>query len=150
MDPHVTQERSESFRVWDFLHRHLALFLILISLCALILFPLADCFDCEGSNPWGRNDGAYAIRSTIFDLWLGGASLTVGYLRCRLGWTVPIAITLSAVATEPLSGVAAWSLWNNEGPIMLIFGASLGMTLFSAGLIARICVDQLRKNRIRA
>ena len=86
----------------------------------------------------------------VFDFWLAGASLTVGYLRCRFGWTVPVAITFIACATEPLGGVAIWSLVSNEGPVMLILGGSLGMASFCAGLIARIFVDRLQKGRLAA
>jgi hypothetical protein len=53
-----------------YLRPHLVLVLIAISFCALILFPLTDCFDCEEPQPWGRNDAAYATRSVVFDYWL--------------------------------------------------------------------------------
>jgi hypothetical protein len=98
-----------------YLRRHLDLVLIAISFCALILFPLADCFDCDYPHPWGRNDAAYATRSMEFVCWLAGASLLAGFSRRRFGWMVPVAITLIACATEPLGGVAFWSLLNNEG-----------------------------------
>ena len=132
-----------------YLRHHLGFVLIGISLLALILFPLADCFDCEGLGPWGRNDAAYATRSMVFDYWLVGASLLAGASRHRFSWTVPVAITLIACATEPLGGVAIWSLFSNEGPVMLIFGGSLGMASFVAGLSASVTVDRLRKHHLR-
>ena len=132
-----------------YLRNHLVLVLIGISLLALILFPLADCFDCEGPRPWGRNDAAYAIRSIVFDYWFIGASLLAGASRRRFGWTVPIAITLIACATEPLGGVAIWSLLSNEGPVMVVFGGSLGMASFVVGLLARVTVDRLREPHLR-
>ena len=129
------------------LHHHLVLVLISISLCALILFPIADCFDCDGANPWGRNDVAYSVRSAIYSYWLVGSSLLVGFSRRRFGWTVPIAITVIACVTEPLGGVKLWSLVNNEGPVMLIFGGSIGLASFFAGVVARLMVDSRRKSR---
>ena len=132
-----------------YLRHHLVLVLIGISLLALILFPLADCFDCEGPRPWGRNDAVYATRSMVFDYWLVGASLLAGASRRRFGWTVPVAITVIACATEPLGGVAIRSLFSNEGPVMLIFGGSLGIAAFVAGLLASVTVDRLRKQHLR-
>ena len=132
-----------------YLRRHLVLVLIAISFCGLVLFPLANCFDCEGPHPWGRNDEAYATRSMVFDYWLAGASLVAGLSRRRFGWMVPIAIVSIACATEPLAGVALWSLLNNEGPVMLIFDGSLGLGSFCAGLIARALIDRLRKPHLR-
>jgi len=146
----VVNNRRSLVGFIGFLRRHLALVLIAVSFCALILFPLADCFDCEGPQPWGRNDGSYATRSMVFDYWLVGASLLAGLSRHRFGWTVPVAITLIARATEPLGGVAMWSLLHNEGPIILIFGGALGLASFFAGLVARVSVNWLRKHYSRA
>jgi len=140
-----TDNHIAFLRFVDYLHRHLVLVLISISLCALILFPLADCFHCEYPNPWGRNDAAYATRSMVFDYCLAGASLLAGFSRRRFGWTVPIAITLIACVTQPLGGVALWSLLQNEGPVMLIFGGSLGLGSFCVGITARVLIDRLRK-----
>jgi hypothetical protein len=131
-------------RLGHFLHRHLVLFLISVSLFASALFPIADCFDCEGPNPWGRNDAVYAIRSTSFLYWLVGASLLAGFARRRFGWTVPVAITLISCATEPLGGVPIWSLIHNEGPIVLIYGGTIGLASFFAGAGARVAVDRFR------
>jgi O-antigen/teichoic acid export membrane protein len=142
--------RHSLAKLGAYLHRHLVLVLISISLCALILFPIADCFDCNGPNPWGRNDATYAIRSAFFDYWLVGSSLLAGLLRRRFGWMVPIAITVIACATQPLGGVALWSLVNNEGPVMLIYGVSIGVASFFVGLAARLIADSRRKNRTPA
>lgn len=136
-------------RFVEFVRRHLVLVLICISLCVLILFPLADCLDCDYPNPWGRNDAAYATRAMLFDFWLVGASLLAGLSRRRFGWTVPVAITLIACATEPLAGVAVWSWLNNEGPVMLIFGGTVGLASFCGGLMARALMDCLRKHLSR-
>jgi hypothetical protein len=143
----AANNRRVLVRLAGYLRLHLVLVLIAISFCALILFPLADCFDCDYPHPWGRNDAAYAIRSMAFDCWLVGGSLLAGFSRRRFAWLVPVAITLIACATEPLGGVAFWSLVNNEGPIMLIFGGSLGLASFCVGLMARVLMDRLRKRR---
>jgi hypothetical protein len=139
--------RRSLIKLGAYLRHHLVLVLISISLCALIVFPLADCFDCEGPNPWGRNDAAYATRSMMFICLLVGSSLLAGFSRRRLGWTVPIAITVIACATQPLAGVELWSLVNNEGPIMLIVGGSIGLASFCVGLAARVIMDSWRKRQ---
>jgi hypothetical protein len=144
----VANSRRALLRFTGYLRRNLVLVLVAISFCALILFPLADCFDCDGPHPWGRNDAAYLTRSMVFDYWLAGASLLAGFTRRRFGWLVPVAITLIACVTEPLAGVAFWSLLNNEGPVMLIYGGSLGLASFCVGLIARILMDRLRKQHL--
>jgi hypothetical protein len=144
----AANDRRALVQFTGYLGRHLVLVLIAISLCALIMFPLADCFDCDYPHPWGRNDAAYAIRSIVFDYWLAGASVLAAFSRHRFGWIVPIAITLIACATEPLGGVAFWSLLNNEGPAMLLFGGSLGLASFCIGLMVRVLMDRLRKHRL--
>jgi hypothetical protein len=100
---------------------------------ALILFPMADCVACEGARPWGRDDGAYAVRSTIFDVWLISAPFFVGFFRLRLGWTVPLAIVIGGILTEPLAGVAQWSLVDNEGPTLVLTCLPVGFAAFIAG-----------------
>jgi hypothetical protein len=89
-------DRHAVVRFIEYIRHHLVLVLIAISIGVLIVFPLADCFDCEGPQPWGRNDAAYATRSMLFDYSLVGASLLAGVSRRRFGWTVPVAITLIA------------------------------------------------------
>lgn len=122
--------------VWA--NSHLVLILISITVCALILFPIADCFDCQYQNAWGRNDATYEIRSIVFDCWLVGASFSIGILRRRWGWLVPVAIVLIGCATEPLGGVPLWSLINNEGPMMLLIGGIIGLISFFIGTGLRI------------
>jgi hypothetical protein len=140
---------SPSVRLGKYLQRHLVFVLISISFCGLLLFPLADCFDCEYAHPWGRDEAVYAARTAVFGCWLVGASLLAGFSRRRFGWTVPIAITLIACATEPLAGVAVQSWINNEGPVMLIFGGSLGLASFCIGWITRALTDRLRRHHLR-
>lgn len=140
-------DRRSVFQLRVFMRRHLIPILIAVSLCALILFSIADCFDCEFPSPWRRNDAIYEIRVTVFTYWLVGSSLLVGFLRQRFGWVVPIAIVLIACATELLGGVELWSLINNEGPVMLIIGGSVGLISFFAGLIIRMLIERLCKSR---
>jgi hypothetical protein len=135
-------------RQW--LGSHLVLVLILVTLCALVLFPIADCFDCQFPSPWGRNDAIYEIRSIVFDCWLFGASFLLGVLKKRWGWLVPIAIALIACATEPLGGVPLWSLLGNEWPEMLIFGGFVGLTSFVIGAALRVPIDYFVSRRSRA
>jgi O-antigen/teichoic acid export membrane protein len=142
-----TNHRRVFLLFGDYLRRHLVLILIAVSLCALILFPLADCFDCEGPRPWGRDDAAYAIRTAVFSHWLIGASFLAGFSRRRFGWTVPVAITLISCATEPLGGVALWSLLNNEGPVIAIFDGAIGLGAFFAGRVTRVLFNRLRSHR---
>ncbi len=60
--------------------------IVLLTVLVLILFPRADCFDCDFPHPWGRDDAAYALRSEIFLAWLAGTSFFFGLYRVRGGW----------------------------------------------------------------
>ena len=142
---------SEEFKE-VFSKRRLKLFLvpmiILVTVVALSLFPIADCFDCEGPHPWGRDDVAYQVRSEIFDIWLLGVSFLVGVFRLRFGWIVPLAIVVANCITEPLGGVGLWSLIKNEGPVILIMGGLFGLIAFGAGRLVSEFV--VRKNQSAA
>jgi O-antigen/teichoic acid export membrane protein len=145
-----TNDRGSLPGLRDFLYRHMVLILILVSLCGLVVFPIADCFDCEGPHSWGRDDAAFAVRTTLFLYWLVGASLLAGFSRRRFDWTVPIAITVICCATEPLGGVPLWSLLRNEGPVGLIFSGSIGLASFLLGMAARFVVEILRRRVLRS
>jgi hypothetical protein len=136
-------------RIRLFLKSHLVLILILVTLCGLALFPIADCFDCEGPNAWGRNDAAYEIRANVFDVWLVGTSLLVGFLRQRRGYFVPIAAMLIYCATMPLGGVKLWSLFGNEGPTALIIGLPVGLCSFAVGRAVRELNELFMRKLVR-
>jgi hypothetical protein len=127
--PYLPQDTRSKIRLRPFL----VPMIILVTVVALSLFPIADCIGCEGPHPWGRNDVAYQVRSEIFDIWLVGVSFLVGVFRLRFGWIVPLAIVVANCMTEPLGGVELWSLIKNEGPVILIVGGLFGLIAFGAG-----------------
>jgi hypothetical protein len=122
--------------------------IILVTVIALSLFPIADCFDCEGPNPWGRDDVAYQLRSEVFEAWLILASFLVGIFRIRFGWTVPLAIAIADCLTQPLGGVELRSLINNEGPVALIMDTLIGLVSFGVGRLLSEFV--IRRNQSTA
>jgi hypothetical protein len=132
-------------RLW--ISAHLVLVLISLTLCGLVLFPLADCIDCDLTGSWGRIVASYEVRSAVFACWLLGASFLVGVLRRRWGWLVPVAIVLIACVTEPLGGVELSSLFSNEGRVMLLYGGFFGMTSFLVGTLLRVYIDLVVKPR---
>lgn len=93
--------------------------LLVITVVALIAWPLPFCIDCEYPNPWGHP----AVKAeTPVSFWLLIAPFLAGALPIKRGWLVPIVVVLALVATQPLGGVAWWSLRENEGPF---YGAQL-------------------------
>ena len=120
--------------------------LIGLTAIALVLFPIADCIDCDVLRPWGRNDAAFAIRSEIFDIWLLGASFLVGLFRLRHGWVLPLAFVAINCLTEPLGGVAWWSLIQNEGPLILLIGGLAGLLSFAIGRLFGLALVRIRSS----
>ena len=117
---------------------------VVLTILALVRFPLADCFDCEGPNPWGRNDVAYLLRSRLFMAWLAGSSILLGVYRVPFGWSAPLLIAMGDLLTEHIGGVAWWSLLNNEGPFILLFDIGFGMAGLGLGALIQVI---LRKTK---
>ena len=70
--------------------------------------------------------------------WLFAAPFLAGLLALRRGWLVPICVVLALLVTQPLGGVALWSLRENEGPVILISGFPAAFACFGLGYVVRV------------
>jgi hypothetical protein len=121
--------------------------IVLLTVLVLVRYPLADCFDCEGPHPWGRDDAAYLFRSHFFIAWLFGTSFLLGLYRVRGGWVAPLLIALGDCLTQHLGGVAWWSLLNNEGPLILLSDSFFGLIGLALGAFVNLLASKARKYR---
>ena len=122
---------------------------IIVTGVALARFPLADCFDCEGTGAWGRNEAAYQLRSEVYLGWLLVAPFILGFARIPFGWTVPFVMSVIDCLTQHyFGGVPWWSLENNEGPFILLFDTCVSFVAMSVGAGARLALTQLNKRNI--
>ncbi len=125
------------------LYRNPVLWIFLVTIAVLAIRPIPECFDCEFPKPWGRDDLAYHRAVAILDGWFVLASITAGFCSIRKYWPVPLLIVVTDLVTQPLGGVALWSVWNNEGPVILLIGCVMGTLCLSAGVLFRLLVDRL-------
>jgi len=119
------------------------LWVFLVTLVVLATHPIPECIDCEFPRPWGRDDVAYYYASDILSVWFVVATITAGFLSVRKYWLVPVLITLAHVITQPLGGVALWSLRSNEGPTIVLLGFVAGALGLLVGAIMRLLFDRL-------
>jgi hypothetical protein len=117
---------------------------VVLTILVLVRFPLADCFDCEGPNPWGRDDVAYLLRLRLFMAWLTGSSILLGLYRVPFGWLAPLLIAMGDLLTEHIGGVAWWSLLNNEGPSILLFDIGFGMAGLALGTLIQVILRKIK------
>ena len=66
------------------------------------------------------------------------APFLAGLFALRRGWLVPICVVVALLLTQPLGGVEWWSLRDNEGPVILIFGFPAAFVCFGLGSILRV------------
>lgn len=118
---------------------------LLLTFAVLALNPIPECFHCEFPNAWGRDDAAYIRDSNFLAIWLLGASFLSGSAGIRLSGLVPLGILFAHVATQPIGGVALWSVWSNEGPAIILFGAPYAMASLLAGHSARHAMSWIRR-----
>lgn len=118
-----------------------AVALSLLTLVALTVYPLPFCIDCEYPNPWGH---VPAKGEVPVSWWLLVAPFLAGAFRLRKGWLVPICVVLALLVTQPLGGVALWSLRENEGPFILLLGLPVTGACFSLGCLVHALVTFLR------
>jgi hypothetical protein len=123
------------------LHRHGAVSLSGLMVIALIIHPVPFCFDCEFSNPWGH---VSTKGDDLLMIWLLISPFLAGLFALRMGWLVAIAAVLAILISQPLGGVAWWSLRDNEGPIILLFGLPATTACFGIGYLARSLVAPVR------
>jgi hypothetical protein len=125
------------------LSRSPVLWVFLVTLFALAIYPIAFCIDCEGPNPWGQKHLPPPYAFSILALWMVAASITAGYCSARKYWLVPASIVLAQLITQPVGGVAPWSLWSNEGPVIVLLGFVAGAVGLTVGAVTRFFVDRL-------
>jgi hypothetical protein len=123
--------------------RFVPLWVFAITVVALAIHPIPECFDCEGPNPWGRDDLVYATSVKLLDAWLIGGSAVAGFLSIRRNWLVPMAITFADLLTQPIGGVPLWSLTRNEGPLIVIAGMMVGTVSLFIGWGVRFALNRL-------
>jgi hypothetical protein len=107
-------------------------------MAALFAFPIPLCIDCEFPNPWGhvKSEGESPVA-----IWLLLAPFLAGALAVRKGWLVPPLVVLVFLISQPLGGVAWWSLRENEGPFILMFGLPITMACFVLGFLLRAAAE---------
>ena len=94
----------------------------------------------------GQSDHIGAERGLAFYIIFVLSSFLAGLFQIRLGWMVPIALTIADILTMHLAGVAWWSIRNNEGPVFLIFDLLIGTIVMTVGLGINMLVNR-RKSR---
>jgi len=120
------------------------LWVFVVTLVVLAIHPIPECVACESPGAWGRNEAAYTRASGVFDAWFILASVTAGFCSVRKYWSVPAAIVVADLITQPLGGVPLWSLWSNEGPVLVLVGAIAGATFLMVGSLLRVTFRLLR------
>jgi hypothetical protein len=108
-----------------------------ITLAVLAIHPSPECFDCEYSRQWGRDDAAFLRSAHVLDVWFLLASIVAGFYSVRKYWAIPVLILIAHLVTQPLGGVPLWSLWNNEGPVIVIVGCVVGACALLVGAVIR-------------
>jgi hypothetical protein len=120
-----------------------ALWAFLLTFIVLAIHPIPECVACEYPHPWGRNEAAYSRDSVLIAAWLIVASLLAGFWGIKKNWLVPISIIVAHLITQPIGGVPLWSLWSNEGPMILLLGVPTGVASLLLGHLARIGITQI-------
>ena len=122
--------------------RYGATVLSVVTVFALIVYPLPFCIDCEYPNPWGH---ASVQAEVPVSFWLLIAPFLAGAFPVKKGWLVPLVVVLALIATQPLGGVAWWSLRENEGPFILLLGLPVTAVCFGFGCLTRVIVTSVRR-----
>jgi len=120
------------------------LWVFLVTFVVLAVHPIPECVACEYPHAWGRNEATYGRDSVLIAAWLIIASFLAGFWSLRRNWLVPISIVIAHLATQPIGGVPFWSLWSNEGPMILLLGIPSGAASLLVGHLVRLGVGQMR------
>ena len=116
---------------------HAAVVVSAVTLIALTIYPLPFCIDCEFPDPWGH----VAVPGEVpVSVWLLTAPFLAGLFALRRGWLVPVCVVLAFLVTQPLGGVAWWSLRENEGPIIIVLRLPITAACFGIGYVVRMIV----------
>lgn len=123
------------------LYRHGAITLLVLTLIALSIHPIPFCIDCGISSPWGH---ASAKGDDLLTCWLLISPFLAGLFALRVGWLVPLATVFSLLLSQPIGGVAWWSLRENEGPVILLVGLPATLICFGIGYLARSLIARVK------
>ena len=121
-----------------------AVWVFAVTFTVLAIHPLPECVACEYARPWGRTEAAYVEGSSLLTAWLIGASLAAGFWNLRKNWLVPFSIVIAHLATQSIGGVPFWSLWSNEGPVILALGLLVGAGSLMAGYLIHLAFGRIR------
>jgi hypothetical protein len=113
-----------------------------VTLLALFIYPIPFCIDCESPKPWNHETAAGEGPVAV---WLFLAPLVAGFFRLHRGWIIPLFTVFALVITQPLGGVAMWSLVRNEGPFIVVLGVPTLMLCFGFGTGLRLALQRLRR-----
>jgi hypothetical protein len=116
--------------------------LSVVTVFALTLYPLPFCIDCEYPNPWGH---VSVLAEVPVSFWLLIAPFLAGAFPVKKGWLVPLVVVLALIATQPIGGVAWWSLRENEGPFILLLGLPVTAVCFGFGSLSRVVLISARR-----
>lgn len=119
-----------------------ALWAFVLTFIALALHPIPECVACEYSHPWGRAQSASDW--TLLVAWLVVASVLAGFWSAKKNWPVPVSIVMAHLLTQPIGGVALWSLLSIEGPMIVVLGLPVGAAGLLVGYLVRRGVEQMR------
>lgn len=118
----------------------LTFWVFVLTFFILAIHPIPECVACEFPQAWGRDDLAYTRDSTLLASWFILASLVAGFGDVKSAWLVPVAILMAHLLTQPIGGVPWWSLWANEGPMVLLLGIPTGAACLVVGHLLRLAV----------
>lgn len=121
-----------------------ALWVFVLTFVVLAIHPIPECFACEYPHPWGRDQSTRDW--TLLAAWLIVASFLAGSWGIKKNWPVPISIVMAHLMTQPIGGVALWSLLSNEGPMILALGLPTGGASLLLGCLVRRVVGQMRRS----
>lgn len=127
------------FRAEDVLskaRRYGAFALIAATLIVWIVHPVPFCIDCEFPNAWGHADNDR--NDVVVIAWAAVAAFLGGLLAVRRSWLLPLGIVTAILISQPLGGVAWWSLRENEGPFIVVFGLPALAACLVAGHLVQI------------
>jgi hypothetical protein len=139
----ISGEKPSNSFVWK-LVTSVPLWVFLLTFIVLAIHPIPECVDCEYPHPWGRNEVAFARDSILIAVWLVIASFLAGFWGLKGKWLIPASILVAHLATQPIGGVALWSLVSNEGPMILLLGIPVGAASLLIGHLVRRGVGQMR------
>jgi len=123
--------------------------IVAVTIFLLARFPLADCIDCEGLRPWGRDDAAYALRVNIWFAHIALSCGLVAFFHARWSWSVPFLLAFTDFFTQHVGGVAWWSLLNNEGPFIFLYDGAAGFGALLAGVGLRVMFTKIHRRHLQ-